>query len=239
LRRIHALKKEVVEDGNNGTNGTNNNDENPTDKEKKMMSWPLNFMERSPFLTGELAGDAGFDPLRVVTSQEQLFILREAEVKHCRLALLASIGWPISELYHYEFSRQIKMDNLLVFGKAPSILNGGLDNTYVLSGLLVFFLVGSYLEYVLWSRRREVPESLRRFYDMWREDGWDAPGNYGFDPLGLREKICGNNDEKKKMIQTIEIFNGRSAMLAVVGYAAQEYFTELPVVSETPFFFGL
>lgn len=207
--------------------------------EKKMMDWPLNFIERAPLLSGELAGDAGFDPLRIVKSKEQLFILREAEVKHCRLALLASLGWPASEIYHYEFAMEANMDNLLVFGKAPSILNGGLDNTYVLSAFFAFFVVGAYLEYVLWARRREVPESLRRFYDMWREDGWDSPGNYGFDPLDLRGKLCGNDDEKKKLIQTIEIFNGRSAMLAVVGYTVQEYFTQLPVVSETPFFFGL
>ena len=36
---------------------------------------------------------------------------------------------------------------------------------------------------------------------MWREDGWDAPGNYGFDPLGLGKLLCGENDSKKVVVQ--------------------------------------
>jgi len=203
------------------------------------MSWPFEFIEAAPFLDGELAGDAGFDPLRIVKSKDDLFILREAEVKHARLALLASLGWPASELNHYEWSQFTKTENLLVFGRAPSILNGGLDNEPVLGSLAIFFGVGAWLEYVLWARRREVPESLRNFYNFFREEGWDSPGNYGFDPLNLKKIICGDDNDKKKLVQTIEIFNGRCSMLAVVGYAAQEYFTQLPVITETPFFFGL
>lgn len=146
-------------------------------QEKKMMEWPLNFIEKSPFLTGELAGDAGFDPLRIIKSKEQLFLYREAEIKHARLAMLASLGWPGSELYHFTFSKEFHLDNLLAIGgKAPSILNGGLDNYYVLCSLSVFFAIGAYLEYFLAKRRAEVPENLRNFFDMWREDGWDLPG---------------------------------------------------------------
>ena len=45
------------------------------------------------------------------------------------------------------------------------------------------------------------------------------------DPLGLGQKLCGDDSNKKLIVQTIEIFNGRMSMLAVTGYAAQEYFT--------------
>lgn len=39
-------------------------------------------------------------------------------------------------------------------------------------------------------------------------------------------------------MQGIEIYNGRAAMLATMGFVVQEYVTRMPVVSETPLFFG-
>ena len=71
-------------------------------------------------------------------------------------------------------------DFLAAGERAPSVLNGGLDNTFVLFGLGVFVAVGGVLELQLLNRRKEQPEALQNFFDMWREDGWDAPGNYGF-----------------------------------------------------------
>jgi hypothetical protein len=40
----------------------------------------------------------------------------------------------------------------------------------------------------------------------------------------LQNKVY-STTEKKIMIQTIEIFNGRMAMLATVGFVFQEYFS--------------
>ena len=51
-------------------------------------------------------------------------------------------------------------------------------NMYSLIG--VFFAVGGVLEFELMRRRKETPVLLQNFFDMWREDGWDTPGNYGF-----------------------------------------------------------
>merc|ERR1712023_472579 len=70
---------------------------------------------------GTLAGDMNFDPLQIADTPESLAWYREAEVKHARLAMLAAFGWPISEIANF--------GNLLTKdGRAPSILNGGLDN---------------------------------------------------------------------------------------------------------------
>eukprot|EP01031_Cornospumella_fuschlensis_P035377 gene35377-42874_t len=180
----------------------------------------------------------GFDPLGLTKDPDQYFKLREAEIKHGRLAMLAAFGWPVSELYHYTLSQQIGLEDLLADGgKAPSVLNGGLDNAYVLLGLGTFFAVGSVLELLLLQRRKQAPEGLQNFYDLWREDGWDAPGNYGFDPLGIGTLLCQDDAQKKVFLQNIEIFNGRLAMAASTGFVVQEYITGLPVVSETPEFF--
>ena len=40
----------------------------------------------------DLAGNFGFDPLRLAQSQEQLITYRKAEIKHSRLAMLVSCG---------------------------------------------------------------------------------------------------------------------------------------------------
>lgn len=62
------------------------------------MSQSLPFLARPAALTGELAGDVGFDPLGFAKNSEELMNFREAEIKHARLAMLAAAGWPISEV---------------------------------------------------------------------------------------------------------------------------------------------
>jgi len=62
------------------------------------MSQSLPFLLRPAALTGELAGDVGFDPLGFAKNKEDLVNFREAEIKHSRLAMLAAAGWPVSEV---------------------------------------------------------------------------------------------------------------------------------------------
>ena len=184
----------------------------------------------------------GLIPDRVMNSIKKAlnpsaFDLREAEIKHGRIAMLAALGWPISELKHYDLARQIGMQDLLTTtsGKAPSILNGGLSNAPSLLALGVAFAVGSVLEYEN-IRRKSAPDSLQNFYDMWREEDFDEPGNFNFDPLNFKETLT-KTPEQKVQMQKIEICNGRVSMLATVGYVVQEIYTGLPVISETPEFF--
>ena len=54
------------------------------------MSESLPFMMRPPALDGSMVGDVGFDPLGFAKSKEDLMNYREAEIKHCRLAMLVS-----------------------------------------------------------------------------------------------------------------------------------------------------
>ena len=54
------------------------------------------------------------------------------------LSVTSTVGWPASELYHYQLSQSIGMDSVLAAGgsgRAPSVLNGGLDNVYILFAL--------------------------------------------------------------------------------------------------------
>merc|ERR1719331_1701389 len=68
-----------------------------------------------------LAGDMNFDPLMISDSPDKLAWFREAEIRHARLAMLAAIGWPVSEMTN--------LGGLLTpEGRAPSLLNGGLGD---------------------------------------------------------------------------------------------------------------
>lgn len=78
------------------------------------------------------------------------------------------------------------------------------------------------------------------------------PGDLGFDPLGLHtlrskfgievitEKLTTEqkNQRARFDMELSEIKHGRLAMLAIVAFAAQEFVSGIPVVQQTPFFFG-
>ena len=57
----------------------------------------LPFLDRPVGLDGSMAGDFGFDPLGLATA-DNLPRLRECELRHGRLAMVACWGWPVAEL---------------------------------------------------------------------------------------------------------------------------------------------
>merc|ERR1719203_942917 len=74
-----------------------------------------------------LAGDMGFDPLLLADTPKKLLWFREAEIRHARLAMLAAVGWPLSELFDGPLAQTLGVQSaLLADGRAPSLLNGGL-----------------------------------------------------------------------------------------------------------------
>lgn len=68
------------------------NDEDNKEKNLPKYSQSIPFLARPKFLTQELAGDVGFDPLNLAKNRELLMEYREAEIKHSRLAMLAALG---------------------------------------------------------------------------------------------------------------------------------------------------
>ena len=217
------------------------------------------YLKTSPaYLDGSMAGDFGFDPwglvalanptaktdgfartaaardskMRSMTADEQkqnLMWMRESELKHGRLAMLAAAGWPLSELSSTDFLKELGTN-----GRAPSLFNGHLLD--FLPVLLVVFGPIAFLE----SQNKNVIE-----------------GDYGFDPLGLAgeqrpygafpfDAFLGSktpidglpNLKDMEAMKLAEIKNGRLAMMAITGMAVQEFLWGSPVVAQTPFFFG-
>ena len=152
--------------------------------------------------------------------------------------MLAAAGWPMSEIWHKELSQAFDLPSVLNDkGQAPSLLNGGLSNEWIIGAAVFSLVVGAVLEF-------------QAFKAQEKEDY--KPGDYNFDPLGFytfrvsffldqmgvdisrEEKIA----QAKKDMELCEIKNGRLAMLAITAYAAQEYISGIPIVEQSSFFFG-
>ena len=198
----------------------------PKKKVALAAKWfPIGNTKAPMALDGSLAGDVGFDPLGFSKSKKTLFWMREAENKHGRLAMLAAIGWPLSELWHKDIAKAFNLDSILADGdRAPSLLNGGLSSPWASGMLIMSIIIAGYLE-------SKAMNSGEVFWNVEKPDNY-IPGNLGFDPLNLYN-VKGN----KKTMETAEIKNGRLAMIAISAYVFQEVATGLPVVQQTPFLF--
>ena len=121
--------------------------------------------------------------------------LREAEIKHCRVTMLAFVGFIFTDFYHLP----------------------GFDYT-TLEAHDACVASGAMSQLLLWIGLLEVV-SLISIDQMLRGSGRE-PGDYGFDPLGF-----GSDPEKLKSLQMKELANGRLAMFATGGVITQAVLT--------------
>eukprot|EP00429_Kryptoperidinium_foliaceum_P064389 CAMPEP_0176068252 /NCGR_PEP_ID=MMETSP0120_2-20121206/34069_1 /TAXON_ID=160619 /ORGANISM="Kryptoperidinium foliaceum, Strain CCMP 1326" /LENGTH=233 /DNA_ID=CAMNT_0017401871 /DNA_START=98 /DNA_END=799 /DNA_ORIENTATION=+ len=191
------------------------------DGEKGEMSKAIPFVPRPKLLDGTLAGDVGFDPFGFAGADKQsLVYMREAEIKHSRLAMLAVVGWPLAELWDKPLADELGLPSLLTkTGESPSLLNGGLDKVDVAYWVAVAALAG-----IVELENADAKEAKGKDY---------VPGDCNFDPL----KLFPEDKAGQMAMQTKEIKHGRIAMMAILGFAIQEAIYGTPVVAETPFFF--
>ena len=182
-----------------------------------------------PLATTKIAGDVGFDPLRLAAldvwalaapskrrpAAELLRDYRDAELKHGRLAMLAAVAWPLQEKLSPAIAARLQLPDLLVgtSGRSLSVLNGGLAQGGVPNFLLFFVILASMLE----TSREPVARDAHPAGDY----GWRAtrsrPGDVHFDAL-----------------QEGEVWHGRVAMVATLAYVAQEAITQTPIASIIP-----
>jgi hypothetical protein len=152
--------------------------------------------------------------------KESLLYMREAEIKHSRLAMLAVVGWPLAELWDKKIASFIGIsDSLTSSGSSPSVLNGGLDKIEPEYWFLVL-AIAAYFE----NESRAAQEEKKSKY---------IPGDCNFDPFSFMPK----SENERFSMQTKEIKHGRIAMMAMLGFVVQEALYNTPVTAETPFFF--
>lgn len=162
----------------------------------------LPFLNRPALLDGSMAGDVGFDPLGLSNINDlgiDLYWLREAELKHGRVAMLAVAGFLQVEC----------------FGPAPGCEAATLKcqtdafwqiwnshPQYIAAGLIGIMMIEAVSGIATTSGR---------------ESGLRAPGDFGLDPLGYMK----GDAKVAARLQAQEVANGRLAMWAAAGLIVQ------------------
>lgn len=179
------------------------------------------------YLNGQLAGDYGFDPLRLGDDPDKLRNYRTAEIIHARWAMLASVGILIPEGLE---SNGADLNGGTWFETGSKMLNGGTLNYFAVPWTVVKnplpLIVVIAIEVVLMAS----VENYRRTgsgpggyspgvgkFDSSIFKGLDPiyPGG-PFDPLGLSEDSDIFSELKVK-----EIKNGRLALMTVLAFLLQ------------------
>ncbi|CAJ1937253.1 unnamed protein product [Cylindrotheca closterium] len=173
-----------------------------------------NYADTQVVLTG---ADRNFDPLGFSDNNAGLFFMREAEIKHCRLAMLAAASWPVAELLDRPIANLIGQPAIVdASDRNPSVLNGGLEKISPLYWATVLVAAAAIDLYQI-NTANANPDTY-------------TPGNLGFDPLGLYPK----DEAGQKNMMAKELRNGRLAMISVAAFAAQEYVANVGIVDQTP-----
>jgi len=157
------------------------------------------YSESMPFLVKRKAldgyvGDVGFDPLGF-SEILPMDWLREAELKHARVCMLAFVGFVFTDFYHLP-----GFDYTTLEAHDACVASGAMSQLLLWIGLLeVVGAIG-------------VDQTLR--------GSGRAAGDFGFDPVGF-----GSDPEKLKELQMKELANGRLAMFAFAGVVTQAVLT--------------
>mmetsp|Transcript_29022 Transcript_29022/g.40788 ORF Transcript_29022/g.40788 Transcript_29022/m.40788 type:complete len:375 (+) Transcript_29022:49-1173(+) len=185
----------------------------------------LPFLEKPKNLDGSHAGDFGFDPCGF-TEDYDIYYMQECETRHARLAMLAVVGWPLSELVGPNF--------MLQNGCAPSVLNG--MNPIAFLAIAGAFSAFGYLEYMT-SLRQTAGTELgdKHMSDMSNIWKYGVAGDYNFDPAKFYS-LLGDDASGRKGLRTLEVTQGRYAMLGITYFAAYEALTGSPIVKDSMFF---
>lgn len=157
----------------------------------------------------------GFDPLNLSADKtlDEIKYWREAELQHARTAMLAVIGFLVTE-EPIEFHPLFEANEKDI---GPAVRH--LDEVRAVSPFffeVLAVIIGS-LEINRALRGWNSPSATTMAgVDTLQSDYF--PGDIGFDPFGLKPK----DPEAFLEMNTKELQNGRLAMLAVAGFVAQE-----------------
>merc|ERR1712187_438281 len=148
--------------------------------------------------SGEVWDPAGFT---TDISEGRLNYFREAELKHGRVCMAASLGIFVQERYHPLFGGNLDVP---AWEGLKSV-----ELTYFWPALIA---LSGFVELVAGFERFEVDENGEKVL----KEGL-IPGDIGYDPLGLKDTW-----KEADNIEAKELANGRLAMISLLGMVMQE-----------------
>jgi len=190
----------------------------PEEDQKTVQALKIDVLAKAQSMAGVTAPLGFFDPLGFCTgsSEGKLCFYREVEVKHGRVAMLASLGFLVGEQFHPLFGGNVDVPSYIAFQQTP--LQTFWPAVVAAIAVPEIFSVfdfnppfnsddGEKVDAQLWTMKvNQPPMSIRQ------------AGDLGFDPLGLKPTDL----YELQVMQTKELNNGRLAMLAAAGMVAQE-----------------
>uniref|UniRef100_A0A7S1B8J0 Plastid light harvesting protein n=1 Tax=Corethron hystrix TaxID=216773 RepID=A0A7S1B8J0_9STRA len=150
---------------------------------------------------------------------------QNAEIKHGRVAMVATIGFMIqkwgvhmplylgpsgSNVFHPEGA------NNWMLSSSAGVSFGDIAKLSPLDAVAAVPIAG-WLQ-VLFAAGAFEAVAYHRQYNL----GGRVPGDYGYDPLGFTKCEGGLESDKMKSMRMKEIKNGRVAMMAIAGWVSSE-----------------
>jgi len=145
-----------------------------------------------------------FDPLDFCgeASEGKIKFYREVELKHGRVAMLASLGFLVAEQFHPLFGGGIDVPSYIAFQETPL-------QTFWPAVILFISILEVFSVFSFNTPFGGEPWTIRSDYET---------GDLGFDPLGLKP----SSPAEYKEMATKELNNGRLAMIGIAGMVVQE-----------------
>jgi len=173
----------------------------PTTKE--IFDKPIFDVKEMPGVTAPLGfwDPAGFS---AGASEEKIRFYREVELKHGRVGMLAAVGFLVGEQFHPLWGGNIDVPSYIAFQETP--LQSFWPAVVLAIAVAEVFSVFSF----------QNPAGN----ELWTIRADHVPGDFGFDPLGLKPTKAG----ELLAMQNAELNNGRLGMIAAAGMIAQETF---------------
>jgi len=158
---------------------------------------PLGFFDPAGFCSN----DASPKP----ASEGKVRFYREVELKHCRVAMLAALGFPLAEQFHPLFGGDIDTPSFAAFQQTPL-------QTFWPAVVFAIAIPEIYSVFSFQEAGLNEPWTIRTDHEA---------GDLGFDPLGLKP----TDPADFFGMQTNELNTGRLAMIGIAGMIIQEGLT--------------
>jgi len=162
----------------------------------------VEFAKSMPGITAPLDffDPAGFCSKEGV-SEGKIRFYREVELKHCRVAMLAALGFPLAEQFHPLFATD-DAPSFSAFQQTPL-------QTFWPAVVFAIAIPEIFSVFTFQTPAGNEPWTIRTDH---------AAGDLNFDPLGLKP----TDPKEFAEMQTKELNNGRLAMIAIAGMVVQE-----------------